>query len=179
MGRQRRWGCGGGYAHFIAGLCRQEGLRHCDRSGVEAVIEYDMRVIGDQQKLVSQLGLLADLVREASYTAGQTGADAVSRSHVEQALQARIFRANHYEERIREFIQSGTILIDTTGSRVGQINGLSVLQLGDHSFGRPSRVTVTTSMGTSGIVNIEREAKPAPVPRAKSPEKARRHGIAA
>ena len=74
-------------------------------------------------------------------------------------MQARIFRANHYEERLQEFIQSGTILIDTSGSHVGQINGLSVLQLGDHSFGRPSRVTVTTSMGTSGIVNIEREAK--------------------
>jgi ATP-dependent Lon protease len=147
------------YAHFIAGLCRQEGLRHFDRSGVEAILEYGMRAISDQQKLASQLGLLADLVREASYTAGQVGTDTVSRSHVEQALQARIFRANHYEERLREFIQSGTILIDTSGSHVGQINGLSVLQLGDHSFGRPSRVTATTSMGTSGIVNIEREAK--------------------
>jgi ATP-dependent Lon protease len=147
------------YAHFIAGLCRQEGLRHFDRSGVEAILEYGMRAISDQQKLASQLGLLADLVREASYTAGQVGTDTVSRAHVEQALQARIFRANHYEERLREFIQSGTILIDTAGSHVGQINGLSVLQLGDHSFGRPSRVTVTTSMGTSGIVNIEREAK--------------------
>ena len=147
------------YAHFIAGLCRQEGLRHFDRSGVEAILEYGMRAISDQQKLASQLGVLADLVREASYTAGQASTDTVSRSHVEQALQARIFRANHYEERLREFIQSGTILIDTSGSHVGQINGLSVLQLGDHSFGRPSRVTVTTSMGTSGIVNIEREAK--------------------
>ena len=147
------------YAHFIAGLCRQEGLRHFDRSGVEAILEYGMRAISDQQKLASQLGLLADLVREASYTAGQVGTDTVSRTHVEQALQARIFRANHYEERLRELIQSGTILIDTSGSHVGQINGLSVLQLGDHSFGRPSRVTVTTSMGTSGIVNIEREAK--------------------
>src|SRR3989449_4237472 len=147
------------YAYFIAGLCRQEGLHHFDRSGVEAVLEYGMRSVGDQQKLVSQLGLLADLGREASYTAAQAGADTVSRSHVEQALQARIFRANHYEERIREFIHSGTILLDTTGSHVGQINGLSVLQLGDYTFGRPSRVTVTTSMGTSGIVNIEREAK--------------------
>jgi ATP-dependent Lon protease len=147
------------YAHFIAGLCRQEGLHHFDRSGVEAILEYGMRAVGNQQKLVSQLGLLADLVREASYTAGQAGADTVSRSHVEQALQARIFRANHYEERIREFIQSGTILLDTAGSHVGQINGLSVLQLGDYAFGRPSRITATTSMGTSGIVNIEREAK--------------------
>lgn len=147
------------YAAFIAGLCRQEGLRHFDRSGVEAVLEYGMRVVSDQQKLASQLGLLADVVREASYTAGQAGADVVSRTHVEQALQARIFRANRVEERIQEFIKNGTILIDTTGCRVGQINGLSVLQLGDYTFGRPSRVTATTSLGTSGIVNIEREAK--------------------
>ena len=147
------------YAHFIAGLCRQEGLRHFDRSGVEAILEYGMRAVSNQQKLVNQLGLLSDLVREASYTAAQAGADIVSRSHAGQALQARIFRANHYEERIREFIESGTILLDTTGSHVGQINGLSVFQLGDYSFGRPSRVTATTSMGTSGIVNIEREAK--------------------
>src|SRR5919197_424878 len=105
------------YAHFIAGLCRQEGLRHFDRSGVEAVLEYGMRAVADQEKLVNQLGLLADVVREASYSAAQAGADTVSRSHVEQALQARIFRANHYEVRIREFIQSGTILLDTTGSR--------------------------------------------------------------
>src|SRR4030095_6134183 len=90
---------------------------------------------------------------------GEGSSSAVHPRHVEQALQARIFRANHYEERLREFIQSGTLLIDTTGSHVGQINGLSVLQLGDHTFGRPSRVTATTSMGTSGIVNIEREAK--------------------
>jgi predicted ATP-dependent protease len=99
------------------------------------------------------------VVREASYTAGQDGADVVSRAHVDRALQARIFRANRSEERLQDFIQSGTILIDTAGSHVGQINGLSVLQLGDYTFGRPSRVTVTTSMGTSGIVNIEREAK--------------------
>jgi predicted ATP-dependent protease len=147
------------YAYFIAGLCRQEGLHHFDRSGVEAVLEYGMRSVADQQKLVSQLGLLADVVREASYAAGQAGADVVSRVHVEQALQARIFRANRSEERLQEFIQSGTILLDTAGSHVGQINGLSVLQLGDYSFGRPARVTATTSMGTSGIVNIEREAK--------------------
>src|SRR6266568_1664900 len=88
------------YAHFIAGLCRQEGLRHFDRSGVEAILEYGMRAVGDQQKLVSQLGLLADLVREASYTAAQAGVDTVSRSHVEQALQARIFRANQRPVRL-------------------------------------------------------------------------------
>lgn len=147
------------YAHFIARLCREEDLRHFDRSGVEAVIEHGMRRVADQEKLASQLGLLADLVREASYMAAQDGATVVGRAHVEQALQARIFRANRLEEKLREMITEGTVLIDTAGSRVGQVNGLSVLFVGDHVFGRPSRVTATTAMGRSGIVNIEREAK--------------------
>lgn len=147
------------YAHCIAGLCQQEGLRHFDRSGVEAMLEYGIRTVADQQKLGSQMGLLADVVREASYMAGEANAAIVSREHVEQALHGRIFRANRAEEKLQEFIRSGTILIDTTGSRVGQVNGLAVLQLGDYTFGRPSRVTATTSMGHAGIVNIEREAK--------------------
>lgn len=147
------------YAHFLAHLCRQEGLRHFDRGGVEAMLEYGMRTVADQHKLASQLGLIADLAREASYMATQAAATVVSRTHVEQAIQGRVFRANRSEEKLQEFITSGTILIDTTGSRVGHINGLAVLQLGDYSFGRPSRVTVTTSMGHAGIVNIEREAK--------------------
>lgn len=147
------------YAQFVAHLGRQEGLRHFDRSGVAAMLEYGMRTVADQHKLASQLGLIADLAREASYTAAQAGAEVVSRVHVDQAIQGRIFRSNRSEEKLQEFINSGTILIDTTGSRVGQINGLAVLQLGDYSFGRPSRVTATTSMGHAGIVNIEREAK--------------------
>jgi lon-related putative ATP-dependent protease len=147
------------YAQFVARLCREEQLHHLDRSGVEAVIEYGMRQVADQEKLVSQLGRVADLVREASYMAEQAQADVVRRAHVEQALQARAFRANRVEEKVRDLITEGTVFIDTAGSRVGQVNGLSVLQLGDHTFGRPARVTATVSMGRSGIVNIEREAK--------------------
>ena len=124
-----------------------------------AVIEFGMRRVADQGKLSSQFGAITDLLREASYMAGQAGASVVSRVHVEQALEARIFRANRVEEKIRELITEGTVLIDTDESRVGQVNGLAVLQLGDHTFGRPSRVTATVSMGRSGIVNIEREAK--------------------
>ena len=147
------------YAHYIAHVCREEHLRHCDRSGVEAIAEFGMRRVADQDKLTSQFGAIADLLREASYTAMQSGADVISRAHVEEALQARIFRSNRVEEKLRELITEGTVLIDTEGYRVGQVNGLAVLQLGDHSFGRPSRLTATVSMGRSGIVNIEREAK--------------------
>jgi ATP-dependent Lon protease len=147
------------YARFIARLCHEENLRHFDRSGVEAAIEHGMRQVGDQNKLTSQFGLLADLVREASYMATQAGTAVVSRAHVEEALHARLFRANRLEEKLRSMITEGTVLIDTEGYRTGQVNGLSVIFLGDHTFGRPSRVTATASMGRSGIVNIEREAK--------------------
>jgi lon-related putative ATP-dependent protease len=147
------------YAYFIAELCRQEELCQFDRSGVEAIVEEGMRRVSDQDKLASQFGMLKDLVREACYAAKQTGVTVVSRTHVEQARQARTFRSNRIEEKMREFITEGTILLDTDGSRVGQINGLSVLHMGDYVFGRPARVTATTSMGRSGIVNIEREAK--------------------
>jgi predicted ATP-dependent protease len=118
-----------------------------------------MRRVADQEKLARQVDWLADVVREASYTAAQAAAPVVSRTHVEQTLQARIFRANRLEEKLRDLIAEGTVLIDTQGSRIGQVNGLSVIFLGDHVFGRPSRVTATASMGRSGIVNIEREAK--------------------
>ena len=147
------------YAHYIAHVCRDEQLRSCDRSGVEAMIEYGMRRVADQDKLTSQFGAVADLLREANYAAGQSGAAVIRRADVEQALQARRFRSNRIEERLREMITEGTVLIDTDGSRMGQVNGLAVLQLGDHTFGRPSRLTATVSMGRSGIVNIEREAK--------------------
>jgi predicted ATP-dependent protease len=146
------------YAHFLAALCRQEHLRHLDRSAVEAVVEYGMRIVAHQQKLASQLGLIADLVREASYAAGQAGAEEVTRTHVEQAVQARVFRANRAEAQLQERIRRGTLLIDTSGWRVGQINGLSIVQLGEYTFGRPFRVTATTAMGRAGLVNIEREA---------------------
>jgi ATP-dependent Lon protease len=147
------------YAHFIAALCREEQLRHFDPGGVAAVIEHGIRQVADQGKLTSQFGRLADVVREASYLATQASADVVRREHVEAALQARIFRANRLEEKLRELITEGTILIDTAGLRIGQVNGLSVNMLGEHAFGRPSRVTATASMGRSGIVNIEREAR--------------------
>ena len=147
------------YAHLIARLCREEHLHHFDRSGVEAIIEEGMRRVNDQEKLASQFHSLADLVRESSYMASQDEASVVSGKHVEEALTAQKFRTNRLEDKVQDLITEGTILIDTRGSRVGQVNGLSVLNLGDHVFGRPSRVTATTSMGRSGIVNIEREAK--------------------
>ena len=122
------------------------------------LVEHAARLIEDKNHLSSRFIDLADLIREAAFYAEQEGRENVGRGHVSRAIEAKIYRSNKTEEKIREFIEEGTILVDTAGEVVGQVNGLSVLQLGDYSFGRPSRVTVRTYLGKGGLVNIEREA---------------------
>jgi len=147
------------YGQWVAQLCRQEGLPHFDRSGVERLVEFGVRQAGDRQKVLALYAEVADLVREAAYWARQENGHLVAARHVEKALQERVFRANRIEVDIRELITQGTILVDIDGCRVGQVNGLSVLQLGNHAFGRPARVTASVAMGQAGIVNIERESR--------------------
>lgn len=147
------------YALFVATFCRSEGRPHFDRSGVAALLEESARQTEDQQKLSSRFMEIADLIREAGYWAGRTHAPLVTREFVRQAVEEKTYRNNRLEERLRELITDGTIMVDTTGTEVGQINGLSVLTLGDHTFGRPSRVTSRVYLGRAGMVNIEREAK--------------------
>ena len=145
------------YALFIANRCREEGLRHFDRVAVEKVVEYGSRLSGDQKRLSTRFGDVADLVREANYWAGQAERDVVTAQDVQQALQERLYRANRLEERIRDQILEGDIFIATEGEVVGQVNGLSVVDMGDHAFGQPGRITARTYMGEGGVVNIERE----------------------
>ncbi|MEW6300336.1 MAG: ATP-binding protein, partial [Thermodesulfobacteriota bacterium] len=147
------------YGQWIGQLCRQEGLPHFDRSGVERVVEFGAREAGDRQKVLASRAHVADLVREAAYWTRRENGSLVSARHVEKALRERTFRSNRIEEEIRELIAQGTILVDLDGSKVGQVNGLSVLRLGDYTFGRPSRVTASVAMGQAGIVNIERESR--------------------
>ena len=147
------------YGEWVAQLCQQEGLPHFDRSGVERLVEFGARKAGDREKVSASHAEIADLTREAAYWAGKDKAQIVSARHVEQALQSRTFRSNRIEEEIREMITQGTILVDLDGHKVGQVNGLAVLQLGEYAFGRPSRVTASVAMGQAGIVNIERESK--------------------
>jgi ATP-dependent Lon protease len=147
------------YAAFIRKICDEEKLRPFDRTGVAAVIEYGVRLTGRQKKLSTRFHLIADLLREANYWAGKEGSDRVREEHVDKALERKIYRVNLIEEKIQEMIQDGTIMIDSDGTVVGQINGLSVYDLGDYAFGKPSRITVKTSMGKGGIINIEREAE--------------------
>ncbi|MCI0394455.1 MAG: AAA family ATPase [Chloroflexi bacterium] len=147
------------YASFIAHRCREEGLRHFDRPAVEKVVEYGSRLSGDQNKLSTRFGLVTDLIREASYWATKAGRDVVAAQDVQRALDESIYRANLLEERFQEQISDGTVFIDTQGAVVGQVNGLSVLDMGDYSFGHPNRITARTYMGESGVVHIEREVE--------------------
>ena len=147
------------YALFIATLCRSERRLHFDRSGVAALLEESARQMEDQGKFSSRFMEIADLVREACYWAGRDSAPLVSRRFVRKAVEEKTYRSNRVEERLREMITEGTIMVDTSGAVVGQINGLSVMTLGDHTFGRPSRVTSRVYLGRAGMVNIEREAK--------------------
>jgi lon-related putative ATP-dependent protease len=147
------------YALFVATHCKNENLLPFDRSGVAALLEFSSRIVEDQEKLSSQFMEISDLIREASYWADKEKSPIVNRQFVTRAIEEEIYRNNRIEERIQEMIDEGTIMVDTAGSEVGQINGLSVISLGDYMFGRPSRVTVRVYTGRGGMVNIEREVK--------------------
>ena len=146
------------YVSFIRTLCEAESLRSFDVTSVVEVVEYGARLAGRQDKLSTRFSVLADILREASFWAGKASAEQVSCEHVRKAIDERIERVRMVEEKMQEMITNGSILIDTGGAVVGQVNGLSVYQLGEFEFGRPSRITVKTGMGKAGIVNIEREA---------------------
>jgi predicted ATP-dependent protease len=147
------------FACFIRDYCTREALRHFDTSGVAQVIEQCSRMVEDQEKLSTRFSDIVDLLIESDYWAGKEDAELVSAKHVEQATIEKTFRLNLIEKRLQELITDGTILVDLDGMEVGQINGLAVYQLGDFSFGKPSRITAKTFMGRGGVVNIEREAK--------------------
>ncbi len=144
---------------FVDRLCSREDLLPCDASGMEAVAGLAIRWGGRKNKITTRLERIEDLVRESDLIARQEDSKSISRTHVFRANSDRIERVNMIEDKIHEFIGEGILMIDTEGSRIGQINGLSVYSFPEFSFGRPSRITVKTSMGKSGIINIEKEAE--------------------
>jgi predicted ATP-dependent protease len=147
------------YALWVANLCNEEGLPHFDPGAVERLIEFGARRAGDRDKIISSYAEIADLAREAAFWARKEDSQLVSARDVEKAVENRVFRSNRIEEDIREMIANGTILVDIDGKKVGQVNGLSVTEIGGYAFGRPSRVTASVGMGQAGIINIERESK--------------------
>lgn len=147
------------YAAFSTTLCNTEKLKHLDGSAMARLVEHGSRLAEDQEKLSTRFGEISDVIREASYYAGLDAVDLVTSQHIRKAIEERYYRSNMIQERLQEMIERGVIKIDITGKQVGQINGLSVLGLGDISFGQPNRITVSLSLGREGVVNIEREAK--------------------
>ncbi|MBI3001431.1 MAG: AAA family ATPase [Deltaproteobacteria bacterium] len=147
------------YAQWVTKLCKEEGLPPFDREAVERLLEFGARQAGDREKISASHAEVCDLVREAAYWARKEDAQLVLGRHIDQALENRIFRSNRIEGEIRELIANGTILIDIEGRKVGQVNGLSVLDIGGYTFGRPTRVTASVAMGQAGIINIERESR--------------------
>ncbi|MFY9504362.1 MAG: ATP-binding protein [Dethiobacteria bacterium] len=146
-------------AGFIAYHCNQEKLRHFDRAAVAKMIEYSARLAEHQEKLSTRFNDIVELLYEADTWAGIEGTDIVGAAHVEKALAEKIQRSNKYEQKILEAIEEGHLLLDLEGAKIGQVNALSVIDLGDYQFGRPSRVTASVYPDRRGIIDIERESK--------------------
>jgi ATP-dependent Lon protease len=148
----------GDYIRFIKKICHEDGLLSFDREGIAALVEYATRIAGRQRKLSTRFHVIADVIRESSYWARKNGRPAVAGADVDQAIRERFERVSLYEDKVQEMIEEGTIMIDTEGSVVGQVNGLSVYDMGQFMFGKPTRITARTAMGRAGVINIEREA---------------------
>ncbi|MBI4187251.1 MAG: AAA family ATPase [Chloroflexi bacterium] len=147
------------YAAFISGCCEDCEARHFDPEGVARVIEHSSRMVADQERLSSRFAQIKELIEEANYWALQEKAEFISARHVQKAIDEKLFRHDLVDERLRDMISRGIIMIDTQGATVGQVNGLSVYNMGDIAFGKPSRITVKTFLGRSGVINIERESQ--------------------
>ncbi len=144
-------------AQFIHTFCEKEKAPHFNAGAVSRVIEYCSKAVDNQNKISTQLNDITELLGEACTWAKMEGAKVVTADYVKKAISERIERINKYDQQLVEMIQNGTILIDTCGEKVGQINGLSIMRLGDFSFGKPAKITANTYVGRTGIVNIERE----------------------
>lgn len=147
------------YARLAASLARRNGLRALDRAAVVRVVEQAARRVEDTEKLSTHLRSLADLLKEADYWAAAAGREVIGREDVETAIDQHIRRSDRLRDRVYEAIRRGTIFIDTEGAAVGQINGLSVISMGEFAFGQPSRITATTRIGSGKIIDIERETE--------------------
>jgi len=147
------------YARLIGTLAHKDGLRPFDRGAIVRIIERSSRMAGDAERLSVHLLSTRDLLREADYWAGEAGNGVVTADDVQHAVDAQTRRADRLRERVQEQIERGTILIDTDGEHVGQVNGLSVIVLGNFAFGQPSRITARVRLGKGEVVDIEREVE--------------------
>jgi lon-related putative ATP-dependent protease len=145
------------YARFISSVCSSEKLRHFDPSAVARVVDYGSRIADDQSKLTTLFNKLVEIICEANCWAGYGRASVVNGDHVRQAIEEKQYRSATMEEKLQEYIEQGTLMINISGSKIGELNGLAVYQMGDYHFAKPVRITAKTFMGEKGLVNIERE----------------------
>ncbi len=147
------------YASFIKSICHTEKLLPFTKKAIADIIEYGVRIGGRKDKLSTRFNIIADMIREADYWARQAKHKSITADDIGMAIQGWRRRVNMSEDKIQELIEKDILMISTTDRAVGQVNGLSVYQMGGYSFGRPTRITAKTSLGRAGIINIEREAK--------------------
>jgi lon-related putative ATP-dependent protease len=147
------------FSELVAGYVKEKQLAPLHKTGMARLLEYAGELAGHQQKLTLQLQEVLDVLKEANYWSKTNTHEVIFGSDVEKAIQERTYRVDLPEEKMQEFIDEGMLFIETAGAVVGQMNGLSVYALGDHAFGRPSRITATVSLGKEGVVAIDREAQ--------------------
>ena len=144
---------------FVRSFCQQENLLDLDKEAMAKVVEYTSKLAGDKEKLSTQFSEIGEIIGEASTWAKMNKQKVITKEYVQKALSERIDRIKKYDAKYLEMIKEEALLIDTEGYTVGQINGLTVIKIGDYSFGKPARITANTYMGKAGIVNIEREVE--------------------
>jgi lon-related putative ATP-dependent protease len=149
----------GHLARLLATVVRQENLTHLERGGVARLMEESARHTGDSERLSADIRQATDLVREAHYWASRNGKELIGAEEVQQAIDGRIRRASRYRDRMQDEMVRGTLVVETSGARVGQVNGLAVMQLGGFAFARPQRITATVTLGSGKVVDIEREVE--------------------
>ena len=147
------------YARLVATVGKRERLLPLDAGAVARVVEYGARLAENASKLSTHMGSVVDLVREADYWARDDGAATVGRPHVQQAIDAKTYRADSMRERVQEQIQHGTVVIECAGERVGEVNGLAVYQMDHFTFGKPSRISCRVRLGRGDVIDIEREVQ--------------------
>jgi lon-related putative ATP-dependent protease len=147
------------FIRFVSTFCRKENLKHLDSEAVASILEQASRMAEHKKKLSTKFGYLADLIRESHFWSSRNGSSVIQADDVAKALEQKRYRSNLIQKKIEERIAERTILVDTEGEIVGQVNGLSIIDLGDYMFGKPVRITATVSAGQDGIVDIEREVK--------------------
>jgi len=147
------------YAQMIAGLQQKNGLLPLDKSAVERVIEQSSRMAQNAEKISLHMGSLVDLLKESDYWAQQEKRDVISQKDVQKVIDSRLYRMGQIQEKIQEAVIKGIYLIETSGEQIAQVNGLSIIQLDDYAFGRPSRITATARLGSGKVIDIEREVE--------------------